>query len=136
MAATGGSPMTGPTTITATRREPLIVANDLVKTYELGGPQVVTFRELMQLILREIARERVLLPVPMSIAEIQAWFLEKLPVPPLTRDQLKLLSSDNIVSPQALTLRDLGIEPVAMEAVIPSYLDRYRPQAKQRVRLG
>ena len=106
------------------------------KTYELGGPQVVTFRELMQLILREIARERVLLPVPMSIAEIQAWFLEKLPVPPLTRDQLKLLSSDNIVSPQALTLRDLGIEPVAMEAVIPSYLDRYRPQAKQRVRLG
>ena len=90
----------------------------------------------MQLILREIARERVLLPVPMSIAEIQAWFLEKLPVPPLTRDQVKLLSSDNVVSPRALTLRDLGIEPVAMEAVIPSYLDRYRPQAKQRVRLG
>ncbi|MFO1146316.1 MAG: complex I NDUFA9 subunit family protein [Rhodospirillales bacterium] len=106
------------------------------KTYELGGPQVVSFRQLMQLMLREIARERVLLPMPMAIAEFEAWFLEKLPVPPLTRDQVKLLGSDNVVSPQALTLRDLGIEATAMEAVIPSYLDRYRPQAKQRARLG
>lgn len=106
------------------------------KTYELGGPQVVSFRQLMQLMLREIARERVLLPMPLGIAEIQAWFLEKLPVPPLTRDQVKLLGADNIVSPQALTLRDLGIEPTAMEAVIPSYLDRFRPQVKQRARAG
>lgn len=104
------------------------------KTFELGGPQIVTFRELMQIILREIARERVLLPVPLGVAAAQAWFLEKLPVPPLTRDQVKLLGCDNIVSSGALTLRDLGIEPVAMEAIIPSYLDRYRPQPKQRRR--
>ena len=104
------------------------------KTFELGGPQVVTFRELMQIILKEIARERVLLPLPLGLAEIEAWFLEKLPVPPLTRDQVKLLGMDNVVAPAALTLRDLGIEPMAMEAIIPSYLDRFRPQAKQRLR--
>lgn len=106
------------------------------KTYELGGPQVVSFRQLMELMLREIARERVLLPMPLGIAAIQAWFLEKLPVPPLTRDQVKLLGTDNVVSPRALTLRDLGIEPTALEAVIPSYLERYRPQARQRARLS
>lgn len=104
------------------------------KTFELGGPQVVTFRELMQIILKEIARERVLLPLPLGLAEIEAWFLEKLPVPPLTRDQVKLLGMDNVVAPAAMTLRDLGIEPMAMEAIIPSYLDRFRPQAKQRLR--
>lgn len=105
------------------------------RTYELGGPQVVSFRELMQLILREIARERVLLPVPLGIAEIQGWFLEKLPVPPLTRDQVKLLGSDNVVSKQALTFGDLGIEPTAMEAVVSSYLERFRPQVRQRARV-
>jgi NADH dehydrogenase len=106
------------------------------KTFELGGPKVVTFRELMQIILKEIARERVLVPLPLAIAEIQAFFLEKLPVPPLTRDQVKLLGTDNVVAPGALTLRDLGIEPVAMDAVTPTYLDRYRPQAKRRHRTG
>lgn len=104
------------------------------KTYELGGPQVVTFRELMQLILREIARERLLLPLPLGVAKVQAWFLEKLPVPPLTRDQVDLLGTYNVVAPGALTLHDLGIQPMAMEAVISSYLDRYRPQVKHRPR--
>lgn len=106
------------------------------KTYELGGPQVVSFRELMQLILREIARERLLLPMPMALAEVEAFFLEKLPVPPLTRDQVKLLGSDNVVDAAALTLRDLGIEATAMEAIVPAYLDRFRPQSRQRVRFG
>lgn len=104
------------------------------KTYELGGPRVVSFRELMELILREIGRERLLLPLPLALAEIQAWFLEKLPVPPLTRDQVKLLGTANVVGASALTLRDLGIEPTALEAVVPSYLNRYRPQVKQRRR--
>lgn len=104
------------------------------KTYELGGPRVVSFRELMELILREIGRERLLLPLSLALAEIQAWFLEKLPVPPLTRDQVKLLGTANVVGASALTFRDLGIEPTALEAVVPSYLNRYRPQVKQRRR--
>ncbi len=105
-------------------------------TYELGGPQVVTFRELMQLILHETARRCLLLPIPMALAEAEAFFLEKLPVPPLTRDQVKLLGSDSVVAPGALTLHDLGIEATAMEAVVPAYLDRFRPQSRQRLRLG
>jgi NADH dehydrogenase len=104
-------------------------------TYELGGPQVMSFEELMRLMLREIHRRRWLLPLPLGLAEVQAWFLEKLPVPPLTRDQLKLLERDNVVAAGALTLADLGITPTAMEAVLPTYLSRYRPQVKQRKRL-
>jgi uncharacterized protein YbjT (DUF2867 family) len=100
------------------------------KTYELGGPRVASFRELMQLMLDEIGRERALLPLPLALAEFEAWFLEKLPVPPLTRDQVKLLGRDNVVAPGALALSDLGIEPTAMEVVLPTYLHRYRPQAK------
>jgi uncharacterized protein YbjT (DUF2867 family) len=106
------------------------------RTYELGGPQVVSFSDLMRLMLHEIHRERWLLPLPLGVAEVQAWFLEKLPVPPLTRDQVKLLGIDNVVSSRALGLRDLGIEPTAMEAIIPSYLERYRPQSKRRPRAG
>ena len=102
------------------------------KTYELGGPRVVSFRECMELMLHEIARHRLLLPLPLGLAEVQGWFLEKLPTPPLTRDQVKLLSRDNVVSPGALTLNDLGIEPTDLEAVLPTYLDRFRPQAKRR----
>lgn len=96
------------------------------KTYELGGPRVYTFEELMELLLAQIGRQRLLVPIPFSLAEFQAMFLEKLPVPPLTRDQVKLLRHDNVVSKGALTLADLGITPVAVESVLPTYLDRYR----------
>lgn len=106
------------------------------QTYELGGPEVVTFREIMERLLRHIGRQRFLLPLPLSIAEIQAWFLEKLPVPPLTVDQVKMLGEDNVVAPGALTLQDLGITPTAMDVVLPTYLARFRPQVKQRRRLG
>jgi NADH dehydrogenase len=101
-------------------------------TYELGGPRVYRFRELMQIMLDEIGRQRLLLPLPIAVATLQAWFLEKLPVPPLTRDQVKLLGRDNVVAERAMTLKDLGIAPTALEAVIPSYLGPYWPQAKQR----
>jgi NADH dehydrogenase len=96
------------------------------KLYELGGPRVIGFRELMELMLREIGRKRLLLPLPLSVAEIEAFFLEKLPVPPLTRDQVKLLERDNVVDPRALTFKDLGIQPTAVEAIIPTYLGRFR----------
>lgn len=97
------------------------------KVYELGGPRVIDFRELMQIMLREIGRKRALVPLPLSIAQLEAVFLEMLPVPPLTRDQVKLLGRDNIVDPGALSFKDLGIQPTGVEAVLPTYLSRFRP---------
>ncbi len=97
------------------------------KTYELGGPKVYSFKQLLELMLQAINRKRLLVPLPFSVADIQAFFLEKLPQPMLTRDQVALLRRDNIVEPGALTLADLGIEPHSVEVIIPTYLDRYRP---------
>jgi NADH dehydrogenase len=105
------------------------------KTYELGGPRVYSFKELMELMLKEICRPRALLPLPLSVASLQAMVLQFLPVPPITPDQVKLLKVDNVVSPGALTLADLGITPTAIELILPSYLDRFRPPAHQRKRL-
>ncbi len=97
------------------------------QVYELGGPRVYTFKELMELLLRGIRRRRLLVPWPFALANLQAAVLELLPVPPLTRDQVKLLRRDNVVSQGALTLSDLGIAPTAVETIVPTYLDRYRP---------
>jgi NADH dehydrogenase len=97
------------------------------KTCELGGPRIYSFRELLELMLREIGRRRLLFPLPFAVASVQAFFLEWLPVPPLTRDQVRLLKRDNVVTGGASTLADLGIRPTAVEMVIPSYLARYRP---------
>jgi uncharacterized protein YbjT (DUF2867 family) len=98
--------------------------------YELGGPEVKTFRELMETMLRHIERKRLLLPIPFALARLQAFFLEFLPKPLLTRDQVRLLESDNVVSPKAeredRTLKGLAIAPTALEAVLPSYLWRFR----------
>ncbi len=98
--------------------------------YELGGPEVKTFRELLEFILREIGRERILVPLPFALARLQAFFLEFLPKPPLTRDQILLLERDNVVSKSAerenRTLKGLGIVPTSLEAVVPAYLWRFR----------
>lgn len=99
-------------------------------TYELGGPEVKTFKELMELMLAEIGRRRLLVPIPFAIARLQAFFLELLPNPLLTRDQVILLERDNVVSAEAeregRTLQGLGISPTALAAVLPSYLGRFR----------
>jgi NADH dehydrogenase len=97
------------------------------KTFELGGPQVYSFRELMEIMLTEIRRKRWLVPMPWSLARIQASVLQLLPQPLLTRDQLKQLQADNVVSEHALTLKDLGITPTALEVIVPTYLERFRP---------
>jgi len=98
--------------------------------YELGGPEVKTFRELMELMLREIGRKRILLPIPFPVAKLQAAILELLPKSLLTRDQVELLKTDSVVSKKAeredRTLKGLGISPTALEAVLPSYLWRFR----------
>jgi len=107
------------------------------QTYELGGPAVYTYAELMRLLLREIGRRRLLVPLPFFAAEWKARVLELLPNPLLTRDQVLLLKHDNVVTAGAPGLRDLGIEPTAVEAVLPTYLNRFRPSGGRRpVRLA
>ena len=96
------------------------------RTYELGGPRVYTFRELMELLLTEIGRKRRLVPISFEFASFEARFLELLPNPMLTRDQVELLKRDNVVGEGMQGLPELGIEPTAVEAVIPQYLDRFR----------
>ncbi len=96
------------------------------QTYELGGPTVYSFRELMEILLREIGRRRLLLPLPFWVASIQAGLLEVLPVPPLTRDQVRLLRQDNVVDPTEPGFAALGIEPTGLAAILPSYLRRFR----------
>jgi len=101
------------------------------KTYELGGPQQLTFRECMETMLETIDRKRLLVPVPWWLAEIQGSILGLLPNPLLTKDQVILLRSHNVVSQKAekegRTLGGLGMTPTAVGVVLPSYLWRYRP---------
>jgi NADH dehydrogenase len=98
--------------------------------YELGGPEVKSFKELMQFVLASIERRRLLIPIPFALAKLQATFLQLMPQPLLTPDQVELLRRDNIVSPAAKaegrTLEALGIDPLAMAAIVPSYLRRFR----------
>jgi NADH dehydrogenase len=99
-------------------------------TYELGGPEVQSFKQLMEYVLAVTERRRLLLPLPFPLAKLQATFLQFLPKPLLTPDQVELLKADNIVSPDAerdgRTLVGLGINPTAMEVIVPSYLWRFR----------
>ncbi|MBO42448.1 MAG: complex I NDUFA9 subunit family protein [Rhodospirillaceae bacterium] len=99
--------------------------NVLDRTYELGGPQVYSFKEILDLILLETGRRRLLVPLPFWIASIVAFFTELLPVPPLTRDQVILLRSDNVVNEGSFSLADLGIDATSVESIVPSYLDQY-----------
>jgi len=98
--------------------------------YELGGPEVRTFRELMKFVLSVIERRRMLIPIPFALAKMQASLLQLMPKPLLTTDQVELLRNDNVVSESAKhegrTLAALGIDPVALASVVPSYLWRFR----------
>ncbi len=103
-------------------------------TYELGGPDVETMRELMHRMLEVIERRRAVVNIPFPIARFTAfWFdlWQKLSngliVAPLTRDQVKALAHDNVVTPGAKGFADLGIEPEPMAVILPDYLYRYRP---------
>ena len=105
------------------------------KTFELGGPNIYTFRELIRFAMRESGHVRPLVPLPTVAAKIAAFFLQMpshmLPVAPLlTVDQVRLLKSDNVVGKNVPTLADLGIVPQAMEGVVPLYLRRFRPEGE------
>lgn len=108
-------------------------ANAKGRIHELGGPRIYTFKQLMELMLQQIRRKRLLLPIPFALAEIQARILELLPSPPLTRDQLRLLKVDNVVSGEQPTFADLDLSPQAIEAVLPRYMDVYRPGGRFNV---
>src|SRR2546423_567445 len=100
-------------------------------TYELGGPEVLTMREIMQIILATIGRRRMLVSLPFGLAKLQALFLQFAPGPlKLTPDQVALLRIDNVVSDAAkaaaLTLEGLGVVPDSLEAIAPQYLWRFR----------
>jgi uncharacterized protein YbjT (DUF2867 family) len=100
------------------------------KTYELGGPEVLTFKQLMQFTLNTIERRRLLIPVPWSVARLQGLILGLLPKPLLTADQVELLKSDNVVSEAAQrekrTLDGLGIAAQGIEGIVTGYLYRFR----------
>ena len=100
------------------------------KTFELGGPRVYSFRELMEIVLHETGRRRPLIAIPLGLAKLKAWFLQLLPNPMLTVDQVKLLAYDNVVSEGAAGLKTLGITPTTVEAIVPSYLWRFRPKGQ------
>lgn len=106
--------------------------------YELGGPEVDTFRGLMELMLKVIQRRRAVVNVPFFVARIVGFAFDMIQAVTLglvenkmiTRDQVRNLARDNVVSSGAKGLADLGITPTAMEAVLPEYLWRYRPSGQ------
>jgi NADH dehydrogenase len=96
------------------------------KIFELGGPRIFSLKEIMELVMSASGRRRLLLPLPLAVARLQAFFLQFLPNPPLTPDQVKLLAADSVVAPGSLGLADLGIAPTAAEVIVPTYLARFR----------
>ena len=109
-------------------------------TYELGGPEVKSFKALMEFVLATTERRRLLVPLPFPIARMQAQILQFLPTPLLTPDQVELLKRDNVVSDAAnaegRTLGGLGIEGATIEAIVPSYLWRFRKTGQFRGRVA
>ncbi|HKQ95727.1 MAG TPA: complex I NDUFA9 subunit family protein [Aestuariivirgaceae bacterium] len=100
------------------------------RVYEFGGPEIRTFRALLEFTLKTIGRRRLLVPVPFFAASLGASIAQVLPRPLLTVDQVELLKSDNVVSEAAIaegrTLAGLGVAASGIEAIVPSYLYRYR----------
>ncbi|MEO1656639.1 MAG: complex I NDUFA9 subunit family protein [Pseudomonadota bacterium] len=106
------------------------------ETFELGGPEVMSFKELLQLMLKIVGRSRLLLPLPFPVASMMGSAgdtVSMLPFveAPITADQVKLLKKDNVVAAEGVkTFADLGIAPETMDAILPSYLFRYRKQGQ------
>lgn len=102
--------------------------------YELGGPEILSLKDVMLRVLDYTMRKRLLVPVPFWFAKLQGAFLQWLPNPPLTIDQVRLLEKDNVVSEAAKrggrTLEGLRIEPVAIASVVPDYLEQFRPRGQ------
>jgi len=102
-------------------------------TYELGGPRVWRFREVLAYVLEQTHRHKRLVAIPPAMALLQAMVMELLPGKPFTRDQLRMLTRDNVVSAGMPGLAALGITPAPVELVVPAYLARYRPGGQKDV---
>ncbi|MBZ7924085.1 complex I NDUFA9 subunit family protein [Ensifer adhaerens] len=106
------------------------------KIYELGGPDVLSFRDCLEIMLNTIDRKRPLVSLPFGVASFIGSIASMVPfvTPPLTADQVVLLKSDNVVSAKAVsegrTLSGIGIDPTMLEPILPTYLVRYRPQGQ------
>jgi len=100
--------------------------NSKPKIYELGGPENYSFKELIEILLREIKKKRFLIPIPFGFAKFQSYFLQMLPNPLLTPDQVELLKHHNIVSGDYLILKDLGIMGTSIQSILPKYIYRFR----------
>ena len=96
------------------------------RTYELGGPTVYSFRQLMEMITKTTKHKRLLLPVPYKLAEIMGLGAQLLPVPPLTIDQVRTLRIDNVVDDEASTFNQLNISPSPLELILPTYMNRFQ----------
>ena len=92
------------------------------KIYELGGPRAYTYKALLQLLLHQLGRRRLLMPVPYFVWELLAALMAPLPNRPISRDQVVLMKRDNVVNPKALSFAELGMVPSAVEDILPSYL--------------
>ncbi len=135
-AADGGGPKFQPVyvgDVVAAISQALSGGAHIGKVYELAGPRVYNMREILRMVNREVQRKRWIVGVPFFIAEIQAFFLQFLPKPLLTSDQVKQLRLGSVVSGELPGLDAFGIAPTAAEGIIPSYLKRFRAiqQTKQ-----
>lgn len=111
-------------------------ADAVGRTYELGGPRSMTFREVLRFILDTTGHRRPMVELPDALVKLQVTLGKLLPNPPLTEDQLLMLRRDNVVSPGAAGLAELGITPKAVEAVVPGYLMRFRTGGGRRPKVA
>jgi len=100
--------------------------NSEPKIYEIGGPQNYSFKELMEILLKEMKKKRFLIPIPFGLAKFKSYFLQLLPNPILTPDQVELLKHNNIVSGNYPTLNDLGITGTPIQSILSKYIYRFR----------
>ena len=96
------------------------------QVFEFGGPDIFTFKELLQILLKTINRKKLLIYIPKIVAIIMAKFFQVLPNPLLTEDQIKLLENNNIILNTDYTFKYLDINPVSLELILPDYLKRFK----------
>lgn len=97
------------------------------RTYELGGPEILSFKDMLERMFRETKRPRPLMSVSWGLARIKASFMNILPNPPITNDQITSLQTDSVVATGAATLQDLGVGATGLDSILPGYLNQYRP---------
>ena len=97
--------------------------DDHGKVYEFGGPDVMTMKEVYELILKTLEIKRLLIPAPTVVAKFIATFAQLLPDPIITRDLVKILKFDNVVNQKVNTIESLGINPQSPKAIVPTYLN-------------